>query len=277
LALWRDRGFVLDVPDWQRAAADRPQPYLAGNDAWRRQELVRGWNDPSVRALICGRGGYGALRLLEGLDWRTLLPEPKWLVGFSDVTALLWGMAARLGRGGGIHGPVATTLTEATAGPLFAWLMGSTTSLTLAGHPLVAGVAEGKLLAGNLCVATHLLGTTWMPITPKEPWILAIEDVGEEPYRVDRLLTHWRLSGVLSQVAGIAVGQFIGASDGAPAGDRGADVPSPWRALWQDRLGDLGIPVVTDLGFGHGEQNPPLGIGCRAVLDGDRGLLQVWR
>ncbi|NJK34823.1 MAG: LD-carboxypeptidase, partial [Oscillatoriales cyanobacterium SM2_2_1] len=91
LNLWRDRGFVVEMPDWQTASLDQPQPYLAGSDLWRQQELIRVWNEPEIRAIICGRGGYGAMRLLEGLNWQALTQEPKWLVGFSDVTALLWG------------------------------------------------------------------------------------------------------------------------------------------------------------------------------------------
>ncbi|NJK34372.1 MAG: LD-carboxypeptidase, partial [Oscillatoriales cyanobacterium SM2_2_1] len=171
---------------------------------------------------------------------------------------------------GGIHGPVLTTLTAATAAPLFAWLMGTMDSLTLTGRAIAGGVGRGRLLPGNLCVATHLIGTDLMPIPAESPWILALEDVGEEPYRVDRMLTHWRLSGLLHRVAGVALGQFSGVSE-----ERAS--PSRWLSLWGDRLGDLGIPVVCDLAFGHGEDNPPLALASPAMLDGDRGCLQIWR
>ena len=127
------------------------------------------------------------------------------------------------------------------------------------------GTASGLLLPANLTVATHLLGTAVQP--ELEGVILALEDVGEAPYRLDRLLTHWRMTGALNQVAGIALGRF--SSCDAPEGYPSLSVDD----LLRDRLSDLGIPVVSGLAFGHEGDNAALPVGIRVSLDGDLGRL----
>jgi muramoyltetrapeptide carboxypeptidase len=129
------------------------------------------------------------------------------------------------------------------------------------------GVAQGILLPGNLTVATHLLGT---PLQPDfENVILAFEDVSEAPYRIDRMLTQWRLSGVLSKVRGIALGDFTKC-------DAPANVPSfRVEEVLRERLGDLGIPVVSGLPFGHDSPNAALPVGVAVTLDGEQGILEI--
>ena len=131
------------------------------------------------------------------------------------------------------------------------------------------GKACGPLLAGNLTVATHLLGSQHCP--DLQGAILLIEDVGEAPYRIDRLLTHWRLCGALQQLAGIGLGSFEGC-------ERASDEERPGFSLEQvlrERTSDLGIPVVADLPFGHGEQNAALPLGLQVELDGASGSLSA--
>lgn len=134
------------------------------------------------------------------------------------------------------------------------------------------GTATGPLLAGNLTVATHLLGTRHLPHL--QGAILVLEDVGEAPYRLDRLLTHWRLCGALQQLAGIGLGRFTGCDD--PDGEPGEAGSEPARRftaeqVLRDRTADLGIPVVARLPVGHEPGNAALPLGVRARLDGQRG------
>ena len=137
--------------------------------------------------------------------------------------------------------------------------------LPLQGDPWVGNVASGKLFPCNLTVATHLLGTPFQPNLTDV--ILAIEDVTEAPYRIDRLLTHWRLTGVLAKVAGIAIGRFS-QCEGTPTSFTVAEV-------LRDRLGNLGIPIVAELPFGHDGCNAALPVGVTATLDGDAGQLII--
>lgn len=217
--------------------------YLAGTDQQRRQDLLHAWLDPQCKGILCSRGGYGSARLLEDWQWPAI-SQPKWVLGFSDVTGILWSLL----KSGiiSLHGPVLTTLSDEPDWALER-LRGHLQGLPLApltGNSWQKGMARGRLVAGNLTVATHFLGTEWQP--DFENVILAIEDVTESPYRIDRMVTQWRASGNLSQVAGIALGRFSECE--APAG-----FPS-WTVeeVLGDRLGDLGIPVVADLPFGHG-------------------------
>ncbi len=238
--------------------------YLAGTDLQRRQALTAGLKG-DYPGIFCGRGGYGGARLLE--DWAWPPTPPKWLVGFSDVTALLWGLATQ--GIASVHGPVMTTLAQEpdwSQQRLFDWLAGRPIP-PLTGKGWGRGRTTGILLPGNLTVATHLLGT---PLCPNlEQVILALEDVGEAPYRIDRMLTQWRISGVFKQVKGIALGRFRDCK--APAG-----IPSlTVEEVLRDRLGDLGIPIVSELPFGHGVPNAALPVGFPAQLDGDRGTLTV--
>ncbi|NEP55003.1 MAG: LD-carboxypeptidase, partial [Moorea sp. SIO3C2] len=200
------------------------------------------------------RGGYGSTRLLENWQWPDGIN--KWLIGFSDITSLLWSSQLS----GGVHGPLLTTLSQEpdwSQERLFNWLEHHTLP-SLSGNSWAPGTAIGPLLPANLTVATCLLGT------PHEPdftgAILAIEDVTEAPYRLDRMLTHWRMLGKFEQVAGIAVGRFSQC-------DPPVNVPS-FNAMevLQERLGDLGIPMVANLPFGHDGVNAALPFGIQTKL-----------
>ncbi|WP_052051072.1 S66 peptidase family protein [Leptolyngbya sp. KIOST-1] len=262
LEVWRSWGFTVDVSP---GVSDR-WGYLAGSDANRRQQLGQALADPTYRAILCARGGYGGTRLLEGWQWPRAF-APKWLVGFSDVTSLLWS----LGHQGvvGVHGPLLTTLAAEPD-----WSQQRLKNLVM-GHRLPAlqgegwtqGQATGRLWPANLTVATHLLGTPHQP--DLRGAILAFEDVTEAPYRIDRLLTHWRMAGHLTGIKGIALGRFSRCEP--PPG-----VPSLAIAeVLRDRLGDLGVPVVANLPFGHDGSNAALPVGAIARLDGDAGRLEI--
>ncbi|MEH1870999.1 S66 peptidase family protein [Nostoc sp.] len=262
LEIWRSRGYRLEISP----QIDDKWGYLAGRDEKRRHQLAAAWQDPDCRGILCTRGGFGSTRILEDWNWPNLA-VPKWLIGFSDITALLWSLyTAGIS---GVHGPVMTTLVDEpdwSIERLFDWVEGSSFA-PLKGCGWGGGVVSGTLLPGNLTVATNLLAT---PILPHlDGVILALEDVTEAPYRIDRMLTQWRLSGALSQVCGIALGGFTRCE--APPTVSSFSVEEVLR----DRLGDLGIPIVSDLPFGHDSPNVALPVGVEVTLDGDTGILAI--
>jgi len=267
LAVLRSWGLQLD--DDPGRLPPRRWGYLAGLDAERAGDLHPADDPGEPPALLaCVRGGWGSARLLE----RPLSAAEGWLLGFSDVTSLLWHRLA-MGRGGAIHGPLLTTLAAEPAWSqerLRALLFGEPLD-GLDGERWVGGQAEGPLLTANLTVATHLLGTPHLP--DLDGAILILEDVGEAPYRIDRMLTHWRLCGALQRLGGIGFGSFEGCDTGA-----GGDGDAPGFRLEQvlrERTADLGVPVLAGLPVGHGAVNAALPLGVRARLDGDQGRLTV--
>jgi muramoyltetrapeptide carboxypeptidase len=259
LEVWRQQGYQVELTP---GYADR-WGYLAGTDGDRRQQLSTALQDPECRGILCARGGYGGARLLE--DWVFPASEPKWLIGFSDVTALLWHLSHQ--GIAGVHGPLLTTIANEpdwSCDRLFKWVTGKSLA-PLQGTGWGGGTGTGLLLPANLTVATHLLNTPHQPDLAGV--ILALEDVGEAPYRIDRMLTQWRMTGALQQVKGIALGRF---SQCAPP----ANIPSfTVEEVLRDRLGHLGLPIVADLPFGHDGVNAALPVGLPVTLDSDRGTL----
>lgn len=238
------------------------QGYLAGSDARRLSELQSAIDDPAVDAIFAARGGYGATRLLDGLDLSALEKRPKLLVGFSDITAL---HALFSQRGiGSIHGPMVAAVGRAGEGQLervIEAVEGRHVSALAGLHTVAPGRARGPLLGGNLAVLCALLGTPFMP--DLRGAVLMLEDVGERPYRVDRMLTSLRSSGVLSSVAGVLLGAFTNA---APGPD-GATV----EAVLADRLKTLGVPVLSGAPVGHVDDNTPVPLGTVVELDSSAG------
>jgi muramoyltetrapeptide carboxypeptidase len=268
LAILRQWGLLIETDP--AALVGRRWGYLAGDDGRRRADLQAG--AAAAPLLACVRGGWGAARLLEppGPPQR-----PGWLLGFSDVSAMLLARVAA-GLGGGVHGPLVTTLAAEPA-----WSQERLRSL-LFGEPVAdlegegwlggAGPAEGPLLVANLTVATHLLGTPFLPGLAGA--ILIIEDVGEQPYRIDRMLSHWRLAGALQQLAGLGFGSFSNCIDHDRDGDPASHRFSVEEVL-RERCGDLGIPLVAGLAVGHAPGNGALPLGVRARLDGHLGRLSL--
>lgn len=266
----------LEVPrpqELEQRWLSRHWGYLAGRDEDRLADL----DHPNAPLLAGVRGGWGAARLLEHLQaQKRQLPE-RWLLGFSDVTSLLWAQCAQ-GIDGSIHGPLLTTL-----GAEPAWCQERLRQLLfgealppLEGEGWCGGLATGPLLAGNLTVATHLLGTRHLPELAGA--ILVLEDVGEAPYRIERMLTHWRLCGALQQLGGIGLGSFSGcndASDPEIAADQAAGRRFSLEQVLRERTADLGIPVVAGLPVGHEPGNAALPLGRQARLDGSGGTLEL--
>ncbi len=242
--------------------------YFAGDDARRHAELDAALADPDVRAIVAARGGYGAARLLARLDVAAVRAARKLLVGFSDVTALhaLWARAgvrslhATMVCGLGADGRTDRELARwigAAEGEIPPEIRGL--------QPLTRAVrrATGPLLGGNLAVLAALVGTPHLP--PLDGAVLFLEDVGERPYRVDRMLTHLRLAGVLERVAAVVLGTF---TDAAPGRD-GVTVDDAIAGC----LAGLDVPVLAGVPAGHVADNLELPLGARVVVDPEAGTL----
>ncbi|WP_037673721.1 LD-carboxypeptidase [Streptomyces griseus] len=244
-------------------------PYLAGTDADRAADLQDAWCDPSVDAVLCARGGYGAQRIVDLLDWDAMRAAgPKVLVGFSDVTALHEAFAVRLGLVT-LHGPMAAGidfLKNARAQEqLRATLLAPETVrvISSAGRALVPGRARGVLLGGCLCLLAAERGTPHAR-TSAAGGLLCLEDVGEETYRLDRYLTQLLRAGWLEGVRGVLLGSW--------------EQCGPYervRALLAERLGGLGVPVVEDFGFGHCDGALTIPFGVAAELDAEAGTVTL--
>ncbi|MEB3257170.1 MAG: LD-carboxypeptidase [Cyanobacteriota bacterium] len=268
------RRWGLEVED-PGSLVGRRWGYLAGTDQQRAGDLARHEREDTLAPLLaCVRGGWGSARLLDaGGGGLTSLASTQWLLGFSDITSLLWARWAR-GCSGGIHGPLLTTLASE---PLWSQerlqdLLFGKGLAPLEGSGWVGGLAEGPLLVANLTVATHLLGTPHLP--ELQGAIVVFEDVGEAPYRIERMLTHWRLCGALQQLAGIGWGSFSGCTDD----DRANQPPDTFfttEQVLRERTADLGIPVVAHLPVGHTPGNAALPLGIWARLDGSAGRLEL--
>lgn len=246
--------------------------FLAGDDASRLRALQDALADPSIDAILCARGGYGATRILPTLDPKRLRAAPKLLLGFSDFSAVLAWALERAGVAS-VHGPVVAqlaTLHDDDADHLIALLRGEDPPAIAAeeGAVLRGGRVAGRLVAANLEVLRALVGTAAFPSL--DGAILALEETSERPYRIDRALTQLLTSGSLRGVRGVAVGQLTACEEPA---DGNPDAPSA-HAVFLERLGALGVPVVTGFPFGHDPQrNLALPVGALAELVADDGAL----
>jgi muramoyltetrapeptide carboxypeptidase len=246
------------------AALFRAEGFLAGPDEHRLHELQAALADPQCKAVFLARGGYGLLRLLPFIDRARLRAAPKPIVGFSDGTALC-ALAATAGVAS-IHGPLVTQLPRLPDGDrqaLFGLLERPGQGLLLSElETLIPGRVQGPLLGGNLEVFSRLLGTPFLP--DLRGAVLFLEDVGERPYRVDRLITHLDLAGVFDMVSAVVVGEFKDCLE--PQNDKRPPSPSVSEVL-EERLGRLPIPVAIGGKFGHGDSNAPLPYGTLVELD----------
>jgi muramoyltetrapeptide carboxypeptidase len=238
-----------------------PAGYLAASDADRAAALIDAVHDPTIAAVFCARGGYGTMRLLPHLPYGKL-SRPKLVVGYSDITALhlaLYSQCGWPGLAGPMVAPDWPSLSPQRAAAFQAWTQeAAAPAPVIAGTPLVSGTAEGWLLPVNLSVLTRLLGTPYLP--ELNGAILVIEDVGEAPYRIDRMLCHLRLSGALKDVAGVIGGQFTGCHPPA-------DQPRPTAAsVLHEAFQDAPYPVALNFPFGHDPGSCVLPVGTSVRL-----------
>ena len=274
-----EMGFDVRVPD----DLYRRRGYLAGDDATRARELMAAFADPDVDAVFPGTGGYGAMRILDQLDYDVIRRNPKVLVGFSDITALHLAIQRQTGLVT-FHSPV----------PM--WGLGSPDNLTPFSakyfwrallrdeqvdppytfdppddHPplraLSPGTARGRLAGGNLSIIVALLGTPYEIHTDGR--ILFMEDVGERPYRIDRFLCQLRLAGKFDHVAGVLLGQF---SDCEPKED---EESLSLDDVFADYFTNIGVPVLANFPTGHAPYNATLPINGLVEVDADARRVSV--
>jgi muramoyltetrapeptide carboxypeptidase len=246
--------------------------YLAGSDEKRAADLMEAFDDPDVAMVFCARGGYGCARLFPYLDLDRMAASGKLFAGFSDITTL----HAALNRRGlpTLHAPMPLTLnTQREAWVYDSFLRALQGDLTVPesaprARSLNAGVAEGTVAGGCLCLLADSIGTP--DEVPIEGAILLIEDVDENPHRVDAMLTHFLNSGRIQRAAGIVVGEMTRTDEKVDEGIGGL----PWREIVSDRLANLGVPVMIEYPFGHMPNMLTLGLGIRGRMDADAGTLE---
>ncbi|MEP4091375.1 LD-carboxypeptidase [Reichenbachiella sp.] len=259
--------------------------FLAGTDKQRLEDLHEMFEDETINGIVCARGGYGSGRLLPDINYDLIKSNPKVLVGYSDITALLYGIHKKTGLVC-FHGPVGASeysefttkgfeqvLVKGRAGMKFEvpkdWR--EKEDLAYQTLPLVGGQAEGALVGGNLSLMCSLMGTPYdIDFTDK---IVFIEDVGESPYRVDRMLTQLLNSRKLDKAKGIAMGVFNGCE--TKPEDPDFALSTSLENVLRDRFGELKMPVLYGLPIGHIDDNATLPIGVRAQLDVERATLKL--
>ncbi|MEC9390182.1 MAG: LD-carboxypeptidase [Myxococcota bacterium] len=250
------------VPGPNLNAAHR---YFAGTSAQRIEDLTWAMTDPEIDAVWFARGGYGTVQVLDDLPWDDMDDRP--VIGFSDATAMFAAMSVR-GKGHAIHAPVIHSLAdhvdEISRRALKIWMRSGTIKnfpgKRLCGH---TESVEGEVVGGNLCVLTSLAGTQWQ-LNAKDR-ILLLEDVGEAPYRIDRMITQLMGAGAFDGVRGIALGTFYGCEAPNDAGWSLGDI-------LRERLSPLNVPVVAGMPVGHGPNNLPWRVGAHARLQAN-GLM----
>jgi muramoyltetrapeptide carboxypeptidase len=256
--------------------------YFAGTDEERLADLNTALQDPSITAIWCIRGGYGSIRLLDGVDYAAITRQPKALIGFSDATALL-NAVNRLTGVVTFHGPVARAgmadfsrrhfqqvLAQADAPIRLGRLPQPAGVLVPQDNRIVTlfgGIAEGPLAGGNLTLLQCLIGTPYFPQLAGA--LLFLEDVGEDLYRVDRMLAHLRLIGALRRLAGVLIGRFSEIKRATSDGALGFD------EVLAGYFEPLGIPVAYGFPVGHIDAQWTLPLGVRARLDADAGEVEL--
>lgn len=261
LAVLEEMGLCPVVPE----SINIGDGYLAGSDAHRASMLSAMLKDPGIKGIVCARGGYGTLRLLPLLNFDAVAENPKVFLGSSDITILLNVFYTRTGLIG-LHGPMVASLAAASELTL------ASLRDVLFANPMVSlvpenrrvicpGRAEGIVVGGNLTVLCHLLGTSFAPDFSGR--ILLLEDVGETPYRIDRMLTQMKLAGCFQDIAGIVLGSFKNCGNADQV-----------QAVFADIFAESKVPVMAGFPIGHEDSNATVPIGLPAELDTAAGVLQ---
>ena len=234
--------------------------YFAGPDEHRADLINRYFSDEKIKAIICARGGFGSIRILSLLDFQSIQANPKCFVGFSDITAVLSVLSQKCGFTV-FHGPNVTTLAKATQKTKDAFYL----TLT-AGRPvrmkaqkgiiLKPGTATGQVAGGNLATLCHLLSTPYQPDFANR--ILLLEDTGEAPYRIDRMMTQMKLAGCFDGIVGMVLGTF-----------RGCGRKDEIYRVVLDALQEYDIPMFAGLSVGHGQSNLMVPMGLTATMETD--------
>lgn len=243
-----------------------PDSYLAGTDAERAAELERVFKDSEIGAVFCIRGGYGSSRLLDILDFRLFQDYPKPFFGHSDITALNNAVFAKTGLES-YSGLILRSPIEAETMRTLEHCLNQVPLVLSHQNFLRKGVASGHLIGGNLTVFSHLLGTPYLPELSGN--ILLLEDVGEKPYKIDRMLRHLLQAGVFAKVSGVIFGSFYQCADGVSE-------PEKWRDIINEYGQQLPCPVITDFNYGHHPNTMVLPIGSMVEMSSLQGTVTFY-
>ena len=287
IRILKERGYRVKVP---AGLYDR-DGYLAGDDWARARQFEAVLNDPEVDAVFAAAGGYGAMRMLDFVNFDRL-QHPKIVTGFSDITAVhmaLWSqcgwssfhspnMIDGFGQGEGFKATTRSWFWRLLESDGEGFVLGTEPLASDSEHcpvpiALTPGVARGRLVGGNLSLVSALVGTPYELKT--KGCLLFLEDVGERPYRIDRMLSQMKLAGQFDSLAGVVLGQF---TDCEPTREN-----PTWfvdRVL-KDYFAGLGVPVLMNFPAGHDHFNSVVPLGYEAELDADRGRIRIleslWR
>ena len=247
--------------------------YLAGKDGARARDVNQMFADGSVQAILTVRGGWGCNRILPLLDYELIRHHPKIIIGYSDITSLLLAISSRTGLVT-FHGPVGTstwnpfTIAHARGILVDAQAMILQNPPELPINTINSGKARGRLWGGNLSVLAAMIGSQYLPDWREA--ILFVEEIGEDVYRLDRLLTQLQLAGILEQLSGFIFGQCTD----CPAGEDGEPSLTLAQVL-EDLLKPLGIPAWSGAAFGHLRDKWTLPVGLPVEIDAELGTIQM--
>ena len=256
----KSNGFRIHIPDDLYA----DQGYFAGSDEHRADLIHRLFADQTINAIVCAKGGFGSMRLLPLLDFALIEKNPKIFLGHSDISALL----SALGNETGLvtfHGPVATSISNAPEKTKQAVIEAISSDRPLEftcanGMTIHPGVVSGPICGGNLTTLCHLVGTPFAP--GFNDHILFLEDRGEAPYRIDRMLSHMKLAGCFRKLAGLILGDFIDCGE-----------KQEIRRIVTDVFAGSSLPIMAGFEAGHRKQNLTIPFGLEATLDADKHTL----
>ncbi|MDD9305150.1 MAG: LD-carboxypeptidase [Desulfobacter sp.] len=246
-------GFSVRIPP---AIFDEHR-YLAGTDSVRARVVNELFEDPEIRGIICVRGGFGAMRILAGLDWDRIRKNPSLFVGFSDASALISGLISKAGMTA-VHGPNLVSLARAgkeTLNGFFRAVTGQLNQIKVDnGRCIFPGQVVAPLVGGNLATLVHMIGTGFEP--KFDHGILFIEDVGEPAYKIDRMLSQMKMAGCFDHIKGVVTGSFedCANSDYIPE-------------IITEIFDEFGVPVLMGFEAGHGKINLSLPMGEPVLLD----------
>ncbi|MBW2676591.1 MAG: LD-carboxypeptidase [Deltaproteobacteria bacterium] len=252
---------AMEFGVFQPPGLSKRERFLAGPDAHRAGLINQMFADPDIKGIFCARGGYGSLRILDLIAYDTIQQNPKVFIGFSDISALISAIGGRSGLVM-FHGPVLTTLGNGNAKTAASLKAALTFSNPIRiqvsnGEVVRAGTCSGIVTGGNLNTLCHLVGTPFEPVFSDR--IVILEDTGEAPYKIDRMLSHMRLANCFEGMAGLVLGTF---SDCGEPGD--------FLEIVKDIFDDTDIPVLAGFDIGHGPVNLTIPMGIQATLDTER-------
>ncbi len=245
--------------------------YLAGTDAARKEDFEAAFADTNVSAVLCSRGGYGCARIVDAIDWESIVATQKPLLGFSDITT--FHLAIQRHGGMSIHSPMALTLhfpREHYVYHSFLRVLNGDLAVSAdapSGTMVIGGRAQGVTIGGCMCLLTDSIGTK--NALDAGGKLLFIEDVDEAPHRLDAMLTHLLNTGIAAAAAGFVIGEMTRSDERYDEGIGGR----PWREIVKERLAPLGKPIVIDYPFGHFKGMLTVPFGVRAELDADAGTV----